>query len=171
MSQTERQVMIGRVQAALDAMPDRIHAQNSFKVAEKLIRQADFQRAEMVGIFVGFGGEVDTIRLMDAALELGKRVAAPTVELSQHRLVWREVLDPGADIDLGPLGIPQPLARCREIDPSKLGLVTVPGIIWDERGRRLARWPAYLTASCGFRRACSKSDWPSRCRWSRTSPA
>jgi 5-formyltetrahydrofolate cyclo-ligase len=142
--QREKRRLIQRVQVALDAIPERIYQQNSFKIAQKLIKHAEFQRVPAVGIFVGFGGELDTIRLMEAALHLEKRVAAPTVDVAGRRLVWREIKDPGKDIDLGPLGIPQPLPSCREVDVSTLGLITIPGLVWDEQGHRLALWPGYF---------------------------
>ena len=140
----EKNRVMQRVQTALDAVPDRIHSQNSYKVAEKLIRLPEFQRANLLGIFVGFDSEVDTVRLMEAALNLDKRVAAPTTSVAQRRLVWREVKNPDADIDLGPLGFPQPLPTCREVDASQFELVAVPGLVWDEKGRRLAHWPGYF---------------------------
>jgi 5-formyltetrahydrofolate cyclo-ligase len=140
----ERETLLQRVQAMLDNMPDRIHTQNSFRVAEKLIKHQEFQRAQVIGIFVGFGGEIDTIRLMDAALELGKRVAAPTTDVTNRRIVWREITNPDIDIDLGPIGLPQPIPSCHEVAGSSLELVTVPSLVWDERGRRLSRWQGYF---------------------------
>jgi 5-formyltetrahydrofolate cyclo-ligase len=140
----EKRELMQRVQAALDALSDRVHAQHSYLVAQKLMRQPEFRRAKTVAIFVGYGGEVDTISLIEAALQLGKRVAAPTTDRERRRLVWREVTDPDAQIDLGPLGLPQPLPACREADPTQFELVTVPGLVWDERGRRLTRWSGYF---------------------------
>jgi 5-formyltetrahydrofolate cyclo-ligase len=143
-AKSEKNRAMQRVQVALDAMADRIHAQNSYLIAQKLIRQQEFVRAKTVGIFVGFGGEVDTVRLMEAALGLGKRVAAPTTNIQQRRLVWREVTDPNKEIDLGPLGIPEPLRTGRDVEAGWLDLVTVPGLVWDEAGLRLAFWPGYF---------------------------
>jgi len=140
----EKERIIQRVQLALDNIPDRIHSQNSFKIAEKLFRLPEFQKAEMLAVFVGFDSEVDTMRLMDASLELGKRIAAPTTDTKSRCLIWREVKNPNKDIDLGPLGIPQPLATCREVDPNSLDLITVPGVAWDLQGHRLARWTGYF---------------------------
>lgn len=140
----ERETILRRVQGMLDAVPDRIHAQNSFRVADKLIKHQEFQRANVVGIFVGYGGEVDTVRLMEAALGLGKRVAAPVTDIANRRISWREITDPNADIDLGPIGIPQPVPSCREVAGSALELITVPGLVWDEQGRRLSRWQGYF---------------------------
>jgi 5-formyltetrahydrofolate cyclo-ligase len=143
-AKSEKNRVMQRVQVALDAMADRIHAQSSYLIAQKLIRQQEFIRAKTVGIFVGFGGEVDTVRLMEAALGLGKRVAAPTTNIQSRRLVWREVTDPNKEIDLGPLGIPEPLRTGRDVDAGWLDLITVPGLVWDEGGRRLALWPGYF---------------------------
>lgn len=140
----ERKEVIRRVQAALDTLADQLYTQHSYLMAQKLIRQPEFGRASAVGIFVGFGGEVETVRLMAAALRLGKRVAAPTVDVGQRRLLWREVEDPERDIDLGPLGIPQPHLTCREMQPALMDLVCVPAVAWDEKGRRVARWPGYF---------------------------
>jgi 5-formyltetrahydrofolate cyclo-ligase len=140
----ERNRVLQRVQVALDALSDRIHAQNSFKVANKLMNTPEFKRAEAVGLFIGFGGEVDTFHLMEAALKLGKRVAAPTIDVKQRVLVWREITDPEAQIDLGPLGIPEAKRTCREVGISDFELVTIPALAWDEQGRRLAYWPGYF---------------------------
>jgi 5-formyltetrahydrofolate cyclo-ligase len=143
-AKTEKNRIMQRVQVALDSTPDRIHSQNSYLVAQKLIRQQEFVRSKTVGIFVGFGGEVDTVRLMEAALGLGKRVAAPITDIQQRRIIWREVTDPNKEIDLGPLGIPEPVRTGRDVDASGLDMITVPGLVWDEGGRRLALWPGYF---------------------------
>jgi len=140
----ERREMMRRVQAALEELPDQIYGQHGYLAAQKLIRLPEFGRAKIVGIFVGYGGEVETMRLMEAALKLGKRVAAPTTDRQSRRLLWREVNEPHAEIDLGPLGLPQPRPSCHEADPTQFDLVTVPGLVWDEQGRRLARWPGYF---------------------------
>jgi 5-formyltetrahydrofolate cyclo-ligase len=140
----ERNRVLQRVQVALDALSDRIHAQNSFKVAKKLIETPEFKRVEALGIFVGFGGEVDTIHLMEAALGLGKLVAAPSINTKERTLIWREITDPDTQIDLGPLGIPEPKPTCRQANLAALEVVTVPALAWDEQGRRLAYWPGYF---------------------------
>ncbi|NIM05316.1 MAG: 5-formyltetrahydrofolate cyclo-ligase, partial [Armatimonadetes bacterium] len=126
------------------SLADQLYAQQSYRVAQKLIRQPEFMRAQMVGIFVGYGGEVETVRLMEAALKLGKRVAAPTINRNERRLLWREVEEPDEQIDLGPLGLPEPLPSCHEAEPGTFDLVTVPGLVWDEQGRRLTRWGGYF---------------------------
>ena len=84
------------------------------------------------------------MRLMEAALGLGKRVAAPVTDIQQRRLIWREITDPNKEIDLGPLGIPEPVNAGRPVEAAGLDLITVPGLVWDEAGRRLALWPGYF---------------------------
>lgn len=140
----DRMAVIRRVQANLDAMPDHLYASRSFKIAQRFIRQAEFTRADLVGLFIGFGGEIETLKLIEATLQLGKRVCCPTVDVGSRRLIWREVTNPGKEIDLGPLGIPQPLTTCPEANLRDLDLVAVPGVVWDEQGHRLARWPNYF---------------------------
>jgi 5-formyltetrahydrofolate cyclo-ligase len=140
----EKKGLMRSVRTALEALSDQLYDQHSYRVAQKLIKQPEFGRAKVVGIFVGYGGEVDTLRLMEAALKLGKRVAAPTTDIKHRRLLWREVEDPNKEIDLGPIGLPEPRPSCHEADPREFDLVAVPGLVWDEQGRRLTCWGGYF---------------------------
>ncbi|MBI3332673.1 MAG: 5-formyltetrahydrofolate cyclo-ligase [Candidatus Omnitrophica bacterium] len=96
--------------------------------------------------YVAFDGEVETRAILAQALSDGKRVAVPAIARRPRRLLAVEILDPERDLRRkGPFGIPHPVrARERRLDPRRLGLVIVPAVAFDRKGRRLGRGGGYF---------------------------
>jgi 5-formyltetrahydrofolate cyclo-ligase len=63
----------------------------------------------------------------------------PRVERSSKTLQLHQVEDLARDLQPGHRGIPEPSLSCREVDPSEIEWVLVPGLAFNERGDRLGR--------------------------------
>lgn len=82
--------------------------------------------------------EPPTLGLIDAAILRGQRVVCPRV-CGKDRLGLFEIGDASTDLEPGVLGIPEPLLGLREVEPSEIDWVLVPGLAFDERCNRLGR--------------------------------
>lgn len=111
----------------------------SLKLAAKLFSSEFFRRSGLVAFYVSLAEEVDTRRLIDRALRLGKRVAVPKCDLKKRRLEFYEIKS-RKELKKGVLGILEPAADPkRRIRPRQLDCVFVPGIAFDKHHNRLGR--------------------------------
>ena len=117
---------------------------------ERFLALPQVKAADTVMVFYGTGREPDTVPLIRALLEQGKRVALP-VCLPHRGMEARQVMD----IDrLVPnrFGIPEPDDSCPVIDKRGIAVVLVPHLMVDRDGYRLGwgggyydRWLADYT--------------------------
>lgn len=102
-------------------------------VAERLAGLAEIDRARAVLGFASFGTELPTDPVMEWVLTTGRRLLMPYVDgtkLSAAEVRGVEELAPGYR------GIREPAQRVA-VDPKEADVILVPGVAFDERGRRL----------------------------------
>ena len=123
------------------SLPPEAAAEESRAAAALLLSLPEFAEADLLLVFLSMPGEIDTAPLVEAALELGKRLAAPRIEGGDLAFVslgrdWREW-------PRDRWGIPDPPAAVPALGPAELGaqrvLVAAPGLLFDAAGRRLGR--------------------------------
>lgn len=124
---------------------DPVHrAEQDHWLASRFSTLPGLQRAERVLVFVSaFSEEISTRPLLRAAVELGKTLVCPRVDRRAHRLALFRVEDLDADLIPGAMGIPEPAAWCRPIEPGAVDWVLVPGLAFDDRCFRLGRGGGY----------------------------
>ena len=104
------------IQASLEDMPE-------FKSAKKIL------------FYAPINGEVDTFAIMEKWVNK-KELYLPKTNKKDHRLYIHKItsLD---DFKIGAFGIPEPHKNSEEIQPGKLDLVVVPGVVFDKTGHRI----------------------------------
>ena len=119
---------------------------------ERFLALPQVEQADTVLVFYGTGREPNTVPLIQALLEKGKRVALPVV-LPHRGMEARQVLD----IDqLVPnrFGIPEPDGSCPVIDKRDIAVALIPHLMVDREGYRLGWGGGYydrwLTDFPGF---------------------
>ena len=120
-----------------DALPEEQREYKSRRIAETISKLPEFRAAQTVLLFASYSSEVDTWPLIRQALDAGKTVALPRVEEDRWVLSIRRVRDLGKDLQLSRWGIMEPEEHCQLVELDKLDFVLVPGVAFDEQGRRL----------------------------------
>ncbi len=96
-----------------------------------------FRSAQVVGVYLAFGQELDLAPVIGAARQAGKVVAAPrVVDGPEPRLTLHE-LRPGEPLVKHRLGQDEPSAEAPQVPPERVDVLLVPGLAFDERGHRL----------------------------------
>lgn len=137
-SKSELRRLVREREAAL-TRAERLRADRV--LTERLLDCPQFLAASSVLLYFGVGAEPDTLPLLTAALERGKRVALPkitgpgTMEAREIRALSELV--PGA------FGIPEPADSCPVVPPEEFDLILVPGAAFSPDGRRLGRGGGY----------------------------
>ncbi len=112
-------------------------------ICSKLLSLPVFQSAKTIMFYVSFRGEVNTLPMMEKAIELKKRVAVPVVRKEERYLIPVEIHTLREFVP-GPYGIPEPpFDAAQALRPEDLDLVVVPGVAFDHAGNRLGRGAGY----------------------------
>ena len=116
-----------------DALRER-----SVAACARLVEQPEYDRAEVVMIFLSMPNEVDTTQIALHCWNNMKRVLAPKVSWDQRRMLPTEIKSLTTDVRDGVLGIREPLEGL-PIPVADIDLVIVPGLGFDAAGNRLGR--------------------------------
>lgn len=134
-----RSTMFRRLQAHKEAQRRR----KSRAIHRKLLRLAAIRKATLVVCYVSLPYEVETRRLIQRMLALGKRVAVPKVWGASLRLFAVSNLD--RDLAPGAFNVPEPTSkRLRPVALKDADAVVVPGLAFDRRGHRLGHGLGYF---------------------------
>jgi 5-formyltetrahydrofolate cyclo-ligase len=113
------------------------------KILRRVLALREYAGADVLYTYVSKPLETDTLSLITAALDAGKRVAVPrclpeTVGMEFYEIVSVDDLAPGT------YGVLEPVPeRCRPVRTSRRAVCVVPGLSFDSQGYRLGYGKGY----------------------------
>lgn len=119
------------IQKRLDLSSEE-HITKSNLIISKLKQHPDFINAKILGIYVSFKNEVDTIVLIQEIIKT-KKVSVPK---TNHHEMDFYLIDSLEELKLGTYGILEPHNN-RLIDKNKIDLLIVPIVAYDRNNNRL----------------------------------
>jgi 5-formyltetrahydrofolate cyclo-ligase len=128
---------------ARDALDPGFRARASRAIASRIEALAAYREAHVVLLTLPYRSEWDAMLLVRAALAAGKVVGAPRVDTTARMLQPLRIADAIGDVEPGYRGIPEPRADCAPVVLESVDWVLVPGIAFDEAGRRLGYGGGY----------------------------
>ena len=138
-----KRILRESTQAARDALTDAERADASRSIADKLARLPSFTPARTILVTMPFRSEWDSRLFAAEALAAGKRVVSPRVNPATKMLTLHHIADLVRDVAPGYRGIPEPLPHSAEVAADAIDWVLVPGLAFDEHGRRLGYGGGY----------------------------
>jgi len=116
----------------------------SARITDLTLNLPEWQRAKKVMIYLPFRKEVDTTGLISRAFAEGKHVVIPACRENPRRIIASRLLDIAEDLTPGAWGILEPKPEAlRQVCPSEIDLVLVPGVAFDRCGNRLGYGAGY----------------------------
>ena len=117
--------------------PAATHAK-SMAACKRLMEQPEFERAEIIMLYLPMAEEVDTTPLALRAWQQAKTVTAPRCDWERRKMAPIEIrsMETGLHIARGDVREP---AEGPAVAPPDLDLVVVPALAYDCRGNRLGR--------------------------------
>ena len=114
------------------------------KIKDALFSLPEFMDAKSVHFFVSFGSEVVTSEMIKDAIKMGKSVVVPFVDREKKELRLSELKDFFKELEAGYWGILEPKKEYRrEASIDDVDLMVMPGVAFDEKGRRLGYGMAF----------------------------
>jgi 5-formyltetrahydrofolate cyclo-ligase len=138
----EKRALRKVMRARREALDPADRLRGSRAVAERLGELPELAAARAVSGYVSTRGELDPSRALAAVAARGGVVAYPRVCSERPRLRFHPVNDE-ATLAVGAFGIFEPAADSPEIPLEELDVVLVPGLAFDEEGRRLGYGGGY----------------------------
>lgn len=132
-----KEILRKRMRARRARWPAAKVRAGSGRVRRRLAAWPAFRAARVIAAYRATPGEVELGPLLRAAARRGVRICVPVFDGAKGAYAWAW-WTPGAAEKAGRYGIAEP-ARRRVADPRRIGLVLVPGLAFDAKGRRLGR--------------------------------
>jgi 5-formyltetrahydrofolate cyclo-ligase len=136
--------MMGRLKKqSLQSMEEK-----SQVVLSKITALKEYRKAKWLFSYVSMKHEVETIRLIENGVGIGKRIAVPVIleegKISRSFLI-SEIRDCLKELEIGPFGISQPKPQfLRPVDPKVLEMAVIPGVAFGKDGHRLGHGKGYF---------------------------
>jgi 5-formyltetrahydrofolate cyclo-ligase len=111
----------------------------SAQASERLRGQPVWKQARGILLYVARPDELDLWPLLVEVLAEGRLVALPRFVPATQDYSVAAVREPVRDLVAGAFGIPEPAPHCPAVPRNQLDLALVPGIVFDQDGRRLGR--------------------------------
>lgn len=125
------------------SMPQEIKNQKDEAIAKQVRRLWQYQRNNVLLIYVSTPIEVDTFRIIRQALEDGKRVAVPRCVPDTRNMEFYYI-DSTDELSPGMFGVLEPAVNSERLyKESDGGLCIVPAFSYDWRGYRLGYGKGY----------------------------
>lgn len=102
-------------------------------VTEKLYGLPEFHNENILYLYKSVNNEIETEKMIQDGLRLGKTVAIPRVcgkNIAFYRITYEE------DLDYGYMGIPEPAADPYRLVDVDEGIIIVPGLAFDLKKNR-----------------------------------
>lgn len=116
----------------------------SREIQNRLFSLPEFKESTTISIYVDFDNEVRTKDIIRDSIYMGKRVSIPYTKGKKNSLLLSEIRDIDKELETSTFGILEPKKEYfRYIPDNEIDVVIVPGIAFDEKGRRLGYGGGY----------------------------
>ena len=126
--------------AAMKRLPESVKTQADEQLTQRLLELPAFQEAKTLATYLSFDHEFSTAGLIQAALQLGKRVCVPRT-YPQGRMEFVEY-DPEI-LEESRFGLLEPNEQGKVVDKAEIDLIHVPGLVFQSKGYRIGYGGGY----------------------------
>ena len=149
---TDKKALRIQLLAEIEALPADYIAQSDEGIYSRMINLPAFKKARVIFSYYSLGREPDTIKIIQYALNMGKRVTFPVC----FKGGVMEARSVSSLVELTPAGygLLEPLSSAHVVLPEELDFIIVPALTYDLHGYRLGKgggyYDRYLSKSKAF---------------------
>ncbi|MFJ5789299.1 5-formyltetrahydrofolate cyclo-ligase [Lysinibacillus sp. NPDC093197] len=139
----DKTTLRNEVREALANMSATTYRDQSFAVAKKVLQEPYIIEANTIGITISNMPEVDTIHLIEALWQLGKKVAVPKCNAKTREMSFYAI-ESFAQLETVYMHLREPIpAECEFVDANEMDIILVPGVVFDTNGYRIGYGGGY----------------------------
>ncbi|MGE7841023.1 5-formyltetrahydrofolate cyclo-ligase [Lysinibacillus sp. NPDC093712] len=139
----DKTTLRNEVREALANMNATTYRDQSFAVAKKVLQEPYIIEANTIGITISNMPEVDTIHLIEALWQLGKKVAVPKCNAKTREMSFYAI-ESFAQLETVYMHLREPIpAVCELVDANEMDIILVPGVVFDTNGYRIGYGGGY----------------------------
>ena len=120
----------------------KLRHSESDKIKDTLILMPEYKTAKTIFIYVSYGSEVETQKLLEIMLKDKKQICVPLCDVDTHTMQAVKINDMSL-LKKGAYGILEPDITSGVFAPDEIDLAIVPAISFDKRGMRLGYGAGY----------------------------
>ncbi|WP_107924596.1 5-formyltetrahydrofolate cyclo-ligase [Lysinibacillus parviboronicapiens] len=139
----EKTILRNEVRETLAKMTATAYRDQSFLVAKKVLQEPYIIEAKTIGLTISNKPEVDTIHLIEALWQLGKKVAVPKCNPKTREMSFY-VIESFAQLETVYMHLREPIPEISEfVDANEIDIILVPGVVFDTHGYRVGYGGGY----------------------------
>ncbi|MFJ7646459.1 5-formyltetrahydrofolate cyclo-ligase [Lysinibacillus sp. NPDC097279] len=139
----DKTTLRNEVREALANMSAAKYRDQSFAVAKKVLQEPYIIEANTIGITISNKPEVDTIHLIEALWQLGKKVAVPKCNAKTREMSFYAI-ESFAQLETVYMHLREPIpTECEFVDANEMDIILVPGVVFDIKGYRIGYGGGY----------------------------
>lgn len=133
-----------------NAVSDQLRTHAARRALHVALRQRLLHRKRRAGFYIPAKGEFDCLPLLDRALHMGMACYLPMVPMSHQKKLWFSLLGEGPHWALNRYGIPEYVRHDGRIRASRLDVLFMPLLGFDEEGYRMGMGGGYYDSSLAY---------------------
>ncbi|MCR4590275.1 MAG: 5-formyltetrahydrofolate cyclo-ligase [Lachnospiraceae bacterium] len=135
-----KEILRNRIILLRECMTSAERENAGLRIFENFFKLPEYQNAETIFAFAGFGTEVPTLNSVFKMINSGKKVSLPRVQDDEHMDFYevRKI----SDIRKSKIGIPEPFGECEKAS-YRPDMILVPGSVFDLNMNRLGYGRGY----------------------------
>ncbi|QPQ35138.1 5-formyltetrahydrofolate cyclo-ligase [Lysinibacillus sp. JNUCC-52] len=139
----DKTTLRNEVREALANMSATTYRDQSFAVAKKVLQEPYIIEANTIGITISNKPELDTIHLIEALWQLGKKVAVPKCNAKTREMSFYAI-ESFAQLETVYMHLREPIpTECEFVDANEMDIILVPGVVFDIKGYRIGYGGGY----------------------------
>ncbi|MGE7090766.1 5-formyltetrahydrofolate cyclo-ligase [Lysinibacillus sp. NPDC048646] len=139
----DKTILRNEVHESLAKMTATAYRDQSFLVAKKVLQETYIIEAKTIGITISNKPEVDTIHLIEALWQLGKKIAVPKCNPKTREMSFY-VIESFAQLETVYMHLREPIPELSEfVDANEMDVILVPGVVFDIHGYRVGYGGGY----------------------------
>ncbi|MBE6053580.1 MAG: 5-formyltetrahydrofolate cyclo-ligase [Clostridium sartagoforme] len=142
MNKEEKKVLRKRILEIRDSLDNKEKELMDNIIFNKLINTDLYMKANNIFIYLNFGSEVETKKIINKALEDKKEVYIPKI-YKEDKSMKAIRLSSFNDLKENSMGILEPISDTDFIEKERIDLIIVPGVAFDFKGNRVGYGGGY----------------------------
>ncbi len=133
----DKKVLRESMQIELNQLTEDERSEISRELQQELFQSELWKNAERIGIYLSFGTEWDTRKIVEEAFNSGKNVAIPKTIPETKQMDFYQITDL-SQVQKGHFDIMEPnIEKATYLDKNEMDLLIVPGLIFTKSGYRI----------------------------------